>query len=324
MKHLFRLFMLIFATIVLSGCEPQYTKEELQQMCIDDYVEKNLPELTYDVKDKYKTVEETYQEIINLYMWKYDCDLEVFDIFNSYMVRDDDITWDYVKNTDLEWNDVEKAFDIEYEKYKEILQTNFTDALIYILDVSNEDIHEKFNEIEDAIINEGFNHIEGIEYERRHKDYQEMFWKCSTEFMREMYYVLYPEEMLQGALENIYHPVDEEAVERTKVFLQEIGEYETYAKDVEDALAKFYKSNKFNGNASGPDFGIPEESDDDDYEVKPSKKEPKEEEKKEFPYDPYDVYDYWDPEDFYYDWEDDFDGYEDAEDYWYDAWDAIK
>lgn len=36
--------------------------------------------------------------------------------------------------------------------------------------------------------------------------------------------------------------------------------------------------------------------------------------------DLYDVYDYDDPEDFYYDNEDDFDGYEDAEDYWEDAW----
>ena len=35
--------------------------------------------------------------------------------------------------------------------------------------------------------------------------------------------------------------------------------------------------------------------------------------------DPYDVYDYDDPEDFYYDWMDDFDGYEDAEDYWEEA-----
>jgi len=41
-------------------------------------------------------------------------------------------------------------------------------------------------------------------------------------------------------------------------------------------------------------------------------------------YDDYDVYDYDDPEDFYYDWEEDFDGYEDAEDYWYDAWDEIE
>ena len=36
--------------------------------------------------------------------------------------------------------------------------------------------------------------------------------------------------------------------------------------------------------------------------------------------DLYDVYDYDDPEDFYYDNEDEFDGYEDAEDYWEDAW----
>lgn len=35
----------------------------------------------------------------------------------------------------------------------------------------------------------------------------------------------------------------------------------------------------------------------------------------------YDVYDYDDPEDFYYDNEDDFDSYEDAEDYYDDAWD---
>ena len=37
--------------------------------------------------------------------------------------------------------------------------------------------------------------------------------------------------------------------------------------------------------------------------------------------DPYDVYEYNDPEDFYYDNEDDFDGAEDAEDYWDEAWD---
>ena len=36
--------------------------------------------------------------------------------------------------------------------------------------------------------------------------------------------------------------------------------------------------------------------------------------------DPYDVYDYTDPEDFYFDWEDDFEDFEDAEDYWDDAW----
>ena len=36
--------------------------------------------------------------------------------------------------------------------------------------------------------------------------------------------------------------------------------------------------------------------------------------------DPYDVYDYDDPEDFYFDWEDDFEDFEDAEDYWESAW----
>ena len=35
--------------------------------------------------------------------------------------------------------------------------------------------------------------------------------------------------------------------------------------------------------------------------------------------DPYNVQDYDDPEDFYYDWEEDFDGFEDAEQYWDDA-----
>ena len=35
--------------------------------------------------------------------------------------------------------------------------------------------------------------------------------------------------------------------------------------------------------------------------------------------DPYDVYSYDDPEDFYFDWEEDFDGYEDAEEYWEDS-----
>ena len=35
--------------------------------------------------------------------------------------------------------------------------------------------------------------------------------------------------------------------------------------------------------------------------------------------DPYNVYDYDDPEEFYFDWPEDFDGYEDAEQYWDDA-----
>lgn len=300
MKHLYRLIMLIFATIVLSGCEPQQTKEEVQQACIDDYVEKNLPELTYDVKDKYDTTEETYQEIINLYVWKYNRELKILVIFNSYTGSDEE----------------EEALEIECEKYRGILQTNFTDALIHILDTSNEEIHEKFNEIKEAIIHEGFNHIVEIEDERKQQNYQQMFLKCSTKFMREMYYTLYPEEMLQGALENI-DQLEEEEMERTKIFLQEIGE--------EEILAKLDQSDELNGNAGGIDLGDPEESDDDDHEEeKEVEKEESEEEKKELPYDPYDVYDYWDPEDFYYDWEDDFDGYEDAEDYWYDAWDEIE
>lgn len=37
--------------------------------------------------------------------------------------------------------------------------------------------------------------------------------------------------------------------------------------------------------------------------------------------DPYDVYSYTDPDDFSYDYEDEFGSYEDAEDYYYDAWD---
>ena len=36
--------------------------------------------------------------------------------------------------------------------------------------------------------------------------------------------------------------------------------------------------------------------------------------------DPYDVYDHIDPEDFCFEWEDDFEDFEDAEDYWDNAW----
>ena len=78
----------------------------------------------------------------------------------------------------------------------------------------------------------------------------------------------------------------------------------------------------FNGNQAGPDLGYS-----GDEEACSSNKNPSSnksnKDKNEKPYDPYDVYDYDDPEDFYYDWEDDFDGYEDAEDYWYDEWDEI-
>lgn len=80
----------------------------------------------------------------------------------------------------------------------------------------------------------------------------------------------------------------------------------------------------YNGG-SGGGLGLGRDSETtSDKNTSSKKEEPKKEEKKELPYDPYDVYDYWDPEDFYYDWEDDFDGYEDAEDYWYEAWEEIE
>jgi len=57
------------------------------------------------------------------------------------------------------------------------------------------------------------------------------------------------------------------------------------------------------GNSSSSNNEIEREADGNDYAD-----------------DPYNVYDYDDPEEFYYDNCDDFDGYEDAEIYWDDAW----
>lgn len=56
----------------------------------------------------------------------------------------------------------------------------------------------------------------------------------------------------------------------------------------------------------------------------PSKEPQADEEEPEYPDDPYDVYEYSDPEDFYYDNSEDFDGYDDAETYYDDAWREVE
>ena len=40
-----------------------------------------------------------------------------------------------------------------------------------------------------------------------------------------------------------------------------------------------------------------------------------------YAFDPYDVYEYDDPENYNYDWEDEFEDYDEAEEYWESAWD---
>ena len=46
MKRCISIVILLFAIMILSGCEPQYTEEELYQMCVDTYMEENAPDLT--------------------------------------------------------------------------------------------------------------------------------------------------------------------------------------------------------------------------------------------------------------------------------------
>ena len=296
MKKIIQLIILIQCIVFLTGCnkrseaEELQEKMELQEMCITDYSERNSLDLNFSVKEKYETTEETYMEIIRLYLWKNRMEREITTTFTPFIYQNDQKTREYVETENLDWDDLEDGFDDEKGKCEEILFSNFIDSIIKILEASNDEIYEKYDVIEDAILNDGFNHIVRIEAYRAEEKYQDMFNECTTELLREMYYTLYPEEMIKGALENIFNSEDENAIGTSIAFLKEINEYDTYAADIEEH-----------------------------YEVKPSKKEP-EKPKKEKPYDPYDVYEYSHPDDFYYDWYDDFFDYEDAEDYWNEAW----
>lgn len=328
MKKIIQLIILIQCIVFLTGCnkrseaEELQEKMELQEMCITDYSERNSLDLNFSVKEKYETTEETYMEIIRLYLWKNRMEREIATTFTTFIYQNDQKTREYVETENLDWDDLEDGFDDEEEKCEEILFSSFIDSIIKILEASNDEIYEKYDVIEDAILNDGFNHIVRIEAYRAEEKYQDMFNECTTELLREMYYTLYPEEMIKGALENIFNSEDEKTIGTSIAFLKEINEYDTYAADIEQVMKELNETEKVHGFQGGPDLSLPDENDNDendDYEVKPSKKEP-EKPKKEKPYDPYDVYEYSHPDDFYYDWYDDFFDYEDAEDYWNEAW----
>lgn len=373
MKRCISIVILLFAIMILSGCEPQYTEEELYQMCVDTYMEENAPDLTFEVKEHYETVEDTYQELIRLAVWSEEKGYELDHIFYRDNYQWDKAVNEIVKPRNLSWYDLEEWFHEEKFSYKKLLKNNTKKYLTQILKVSCDEIQNNESEIYSVLSEGGLNYLARAEEERIKKDYKWMFIIiCNMDIPQDIFYRLYPDEMYQGAMDCIYHPITKDSIQKAKDFLTAIGEYEKYADDIEEAFvlvheaercdygscqfkgdreAKYYDGEfcashayyldnggrlekkirpSKNGWSSGG-LGLGIDSDDMDENESSSsnknssaEKEEKDEKEKELPYDPYDVYDYWDPEDFYYDWEEDFDGYEDAEDYWYDAWDKVE
>lgn len=359
MKKHFGVFIMALVMASLSGCEEQYTEEELHQMCVDTYMEGNIPDLSFEVKDSYETIEDTYLEIVRLAIWAEEKRYEIDDIFYEDNYRFDDAVNEIVSWRNLSWFDVEDRFKEEKYKYKKMLQCNRDEYLVQILNVSCEELQNNREEICVELDESGLDYISRAEKERIGKDYKWMFITiCNEKIPQEVFHKLYPKEMYQGAMECIYHPITKDSLKKTKEYLILIGDYEKYAANIEkgnilvheaercdygdcqmsgDKESKFYdgeycrfhadyldtggkKKNKTSPSGNGwSGGGLDLGEATDSYDKED--KDMGNTSKKEKPYDPYDVYDYYDPEDFYYDWEDDFDGYEDAEDYWYEAWD---
>ena len=302
MKKYFSAFIVGLAMLFLSGCGEQYTEEELYQMCIDNYMERNPLDLSYQVEEKYETVEETYLAIIQLAKWDEEKDYGADDLFAYDNYRYDNTIIQIVKKGNLKWYELEKRFEEEEHNYLISLEKNRNTYFLQILNRSCVEIQENKEEIYSKFMSDGFMYTANAEIDRIDGDYKWMFITSSNiEFVRTMFYTLYPEEMYQGALECIYHPIAKDSVNRAKEFLTDIGDYEKYAADIAAVKEKLDKAEK-------SEYGN-------------SQKKNTTKTNKGKTSDPYDVYDYYDPEDFYYDWEEDFDGYEDAEDYWNDAWD---
>lgn len=310
MRKYICIVVLAISILLLSGCGEQYTEAELYQMCIDIFMEENVPEISYEIKEKYATVEETYQEILQLSLWTEELNHEIYDIFSDDNYRDNDSIRNIVSSKNLKWYELEEMFDKLESGYRKDFYNKANGYLSKIIEVSCKEIQDRKQELCTELDDVGLNYIARAEKERVDGEYRWMFVICSNEAIpKEIMYTLFPEELYQGAVECIQDPITEYNLDKVKIFMTELGEYNKYEDDIKKAYVRLENSKK----------------EEESGNKKPSSNKPTStKNKKDTPNDPYDVYDYSDPEDFYYDWEEDFDGYEDAEDYWYDAWDEVE
>lgn len=271
------LFGILLAMVVLvfTGCAQQENTETEEDAHLAKY-----ENFEYKIEDNYENVEDTYQAIIDLGKWQVD---QMWIIFDAEEIDSSETL------------ELMREYRIHSDEY-----------LSEILDRSNEQIQSKKGDTYKSLSGKNLYYVADAEKARLDGDYVKMYQMCNSDFIKLMFFEVYPEEM-SAAIIQLLETVDDfytdDGLKYIEEFLQAAGQYEKFEPEIYAARERIQAKM----DADKPKKSEkPEESDDIELE------------------DPYDVYDYYHPEDFYYDHYDDFFDYYDAEDYYNEAWDAIE
>ena len=322
----------VLTMLLVSGCGEQ---EDL----FEEYKKLHTPDYTYSLADQYETKEELYKAIIDVSIWGEEKEKEIQKAFLLQGDNDDlDCYIDeeteldiYMKSKRMSSMDKYRFEDIKQELYKECRQETVS-HYAEIIQLTNEEVFT-FEEKEYQALSTRLFALAFAEMERQEKDYARMFDYFIYDLEYDIFYTLYPEEMLEGAILSIDCAYKDYDLNCVADFLRKIGKYEEYQSQIESAKNEIYERTRCDYNdctsleqtsvdgkagrycyyhaaclsgKSGGNHNSYSSTKSNSYEQKE---------------DPYHVYDYSDAEDFYDDNYDDFWDYEEAEDYFDDAWD---
>lgn len=223
--------VILFVCIALVACgaESKYNK----------YVSEHTLEFDdYSVQTELNTDKDTYLAIIDLCIWaskKYDTisDSYSYKALSTYM-HENNLSGEYYDKFD----EAEDALITQ-------LQNEFAVYMETILENSSEDLKIRKNAILSYFAIAQINTIEAVERYRQENRYQEMFSlvvldesAIDKNFVAEIFYTLYPAEILEGCQEyilfskNFYQEYGNERLSNAKAFLASIGKTYEYASDI--------------------------------------------------------------------------------------------
>lgn len=324
--------IIVLTMLLASGCS------ELEDP-YEEYKKMHTPDYTYPLADQYETKEELYKEIIDVSVWGEKKEKEIQKAFelqgemddSDYYIDEETELDIYMKSKKMSSMDKYQFKDIEKELIKECRQktVSYYEEIIKLTNAKVFTFEEKdYQKLSTRLFA-----IASVEMNRREKDYARMFDYLIYDLEYDVFYTLYPEELLEGAILSIDCAYDDYDLNCVADFLKSIGKYEEYQSQIESAKNEIYESTRcdYEGCTSREQTSV---------DGKPGRycyyhadclsgkiggnnksySSTKSNSNKQYD-DPYNVYDYSDAEDFYDDNYDDFWDYEEAEDYFNDAWD---
>ncbi|MDD6441944.1 MAG: hypothetical protein PUG71_07545 [bacterium] len=325
----------VMVMLFISGCSNPVDSDPFEE-----YKEMHTPDYTYLLEERYETKEKLYKEIVDLSVWGMEKENAIrkaferkgeLDYSESYRIDKETELDDYIKRKSISNMDAYGFRDVQEELLKECTQEVVSHYKKILRRVSAEVISYEEKAYKDLATR--LFAIARSEAGRRENDYEEMFYWLIYDLEYDIFYTLYPEELLEGAKMTIDRAYEKDDLLRVADFLKDIGKYEEYEAQIESAKNAIDERNRcdyegctslaltsIEGKAGkycyyhadyltgklGRSHKNYSSTQSNNHTVKD---------------DPYDVYDYSDPEDFYYDNYDDFYDYEDAEDYYDEAWD---